>query len=422
MTRRNRLWASCLHLYLLLDLNSTPRVKQTAVKLLTLLSLLLPFALSAQEGAPTDCFNAQEVIFPLSANDFSKSAVLVKGSTANALYYQYQDKYTFWYKFVVRNDQRIQFSVSATKEEDRYGVTAYRYGKNDFCDKLVNQGLDPIDLKKATVLLKSGKLLYLNTIEGKANDTIYISVLSLNKDDCGHFLRIESDEQKLSLHAIHRPCYDFSILEIPDFSLARDRTEDVSLFLENMLKKESEAPTAPVSKGESSHMKSLGPERRPIPKTQKLGFESLTSVTVERADDEMISVGDKLTLNQVFFYANTYAFKPESEEELQQLLNFLLDNPNLSIEIQGHTANNSEDIKPDPNFKGQGKEWNFKGNSLKLSEERANAVREYLISNGISKKRTIAKGYGDTQLKVKNAQTIEDAEKNMRVEVVITGT
>ncbi len=382
----------------------------------------MPFVSSAQDGTPTNCFNAQEVLFPLSENDFSKNAVLVKGTAANALYYQYQDKYTFWYKFVAQKDLQIQFSVSATKEEDRYGVTAYSYGKNDFCDRLVNQGLDPLDLKKSTILLKSGKILYLNTIEAKTNDTIYISILSLNKEDCGHFLRLESEGQKLSLHAIHRPCYDFSILEIPDFSLARNRNEDVSLFLDNMLNNDPPAPAAPESKGESSRMKSLAPERRPIQAPQKVGFESLTSVTVERADDAMISIGDKLTLNQVFFYTNTYAFKPESEEELQQLLNFLLDNPNLTIEIQGHTANNTEEIKPDPNFKGQGKEWNFKGNSLQLSEERANAVREYLISNGISKKRTIAKGYGDTQLKVKNAKTIDEAEKNMRVEVVITGT
>jgi outer membrane protein OmpA-like peptidoglycan-associated protein len=122
----------------------------------------------------------------------------------------------------------------------------------------------------------------------------------------------------------------------------------------------------------------------------------------------------------VFFYNNTFAFKPGATEELDQLVDFLNFNPTVEVEIQGHTANDTEDIRPDPNFKGQGKEWNFKGSALKLSERRAEAVMTYLIDKGVSKKRLVAKGYGDSQKRIPDAKTFEEFEKNMRVEAVVT--
>jgi outer membrane protein OmpA-like peptidoglycan-associated protein len=152
---------------------------------------------------------------------------------------------------------------------------------------------------------------------------------------------------------------------------------------------------------------------------QKSVFESLSTIEIQSADDEMISVGDKLVLNNVFFYSNTYAFKPEATEELDQLYGFLTDNPTIQLEIHGHTANNAEDIRPDPNFKNQGPEWNFKGSALKLSEMRAKAVEVYLVEKGIQKKRLRSVGFGDSQKRIPEASTFEDSEKNMRVEALV---
>jgi outer membrane protein OmpA-like peptidoglycan-associated protein len=56
--------------------------------------------------------------------------------------------------------------------------------------------------------------------------------------------------------------------------------------------------------------------------------------------------------------------------------------------------------------------------NLKLSQERANAVRDYLIKKGIPSNRVLAKGYGDTQPIDKN-NTEEGKRKNRRTEVKI---
>lgn len=357
------------------------------------------FSQSTQEE-PMTCLNAQEILFPLEENDFSESEILWNESTVNALYYLYQDKYTFWYKFIAVEDVDIAFSVSPGNTEDRYRALVFKYGGKDFCQKLVNENLRPDETKRSPIFGEEGNILYKNEISAAAGDTFYISVLSLNNEDCGHYLYMESGGTKFSFHAIHRPCYNFKLLEQPDFTTGKEEEEDVGLSLS-------------IDKPEEKEV-----EEKP-PAVEK-GFSAIETIEIESSDDEFISVGDRLILNQVFFYNNTYAFKPGAEEELDQLVNFLENNPEIEVEIQGHTANDTEDIRPDPNFKGQGKEWNFKGSALKLSLKRAQAVRDYLIDHGVGKKRLTAEGYGDTKKRIPDAKTFEEFEKNMRVEAVVT--
>lgn len=369
------------------------------ITFITLLSLFGNTA-QAQSDQPFTCFNAQEIKFPIGNNDFTQSEILMNDTKLNALYYLYQDKYTFWYKFIATEDIRIEFSVSPSNRNDRYRAVAFEYSGNDFCDKLVNEGVDPLNLKREALFTENG-ILYKNIIEASKGDTFYITVLSLNAEDCGHYLYMEAQHEKLSLHAIHRPCYNFQYLDMPDFSSSRQDLEDVDLELElsELIEADSLAGDTVI----------VDPD----------AFAAITSLEVQAKEEGVVTVGDKLVLNQVFFYSNTYAFKSGAEEELDQLLVFLQVNENVEVEIQGHAANDTEMILPDPQFKKQGKAWNFKGSALKLSEMRAKAVEDYLIEGGIDKKRLTAKGYGDSQKRVANATTFEESEKNMRVEALI---
>lgn len=349
----------------------------------------------AQDDDPFTCFNAQEIHFPLENNDFTKSQILLKESKVNALYYLYQDKYSFWYKFIADEDIKIEFSVAPSNLNDRYRAVPFKYGGRDFCEKLINENLQPMDIERLPIFNADGSVLYKNTIQALKGDTFYISVLSLNADDCGHFLYMEAAGESLSMHAVHRPCYNFVFLDVPDFRAAKMVADDVTLDLDFGGEEEKEEPK------EDSE------------------FGALNTIEVQSKEEGFVSVGDKLVLNQVFFYTNTYALKPEADVELDQLVAFLKGNPTVEIEIQGHTANDTENITPDPNFKGQGKEWNFKGSAFELSEERAEVVKDYLIEKGIDKKRIKAAGYGDTQKRIPDATTFEEFEKNMRVEALI---
>jgi OmpA-OmpF porin, OOP family len=108
-----------------------------------------------------------------------------------------------------------------------------------------------------------------------------------------------------------------------------------------------------------------------------------------------------ITLKNVFFETGLATLKKESFPALNDLVDALNTKPNLVIEIAGHTDNVGS---PESN--------------MKLSADRANAVRDYLVKHGISPARVIAKGYGET-MPVADNDTPEGRQKNRRTEVRI---
>jgi outer membrane protein OmpA-like peptidoglycan-associated protein len=113
----------------------------------------------------------------------------------------------------------------------------------------------------------------------------------------------------------------------------------------------------------------------------------------------IISPPKTYTLDNVFFDTGKSTLKPESSKELNELVEYMLLKKTLKIEIAGHTDNVGN-----------------KDANQKLSEDRANSVRSYLIKKGVEGTRVLAKGYGDTQ-PIADNNTEEGKQKNRRTEV-----
>jgi len=111
-----------------------------------------------------------------------------------------------------------------------------------------------------------------------------------------------------------------------------------------------------------------------------------------------IEEGQIVRLNNIFFAFGKATLSKESFPELDRIGITMNDNKKLFIEIGGHTDNIG------------GNEAN-----LKLSQDRADAVREYLIGKGIEPDRVQSKGYGETKPVAKN-DTPEGQQINRRVE------
>jgi outer membrane protein OmpA-like peptidoglycan-associated protein len=111
--------------------------------------------------------------------------------------------------------------------------------------------------------------------------------------------------------------------------------------------------------------------------------------------------GNTATINNLFFDLGKATLKSESAPELKRILQVMSENKVLVIEISGHTDNTGSD------------EINNK-----LSLERANAVKDYLLKGGIDTARIRTKGYGKTKAKADNA-TEEGRQINRRVEIEI---
>ncbi len=114
-----------------------------------------------------------------------------------------------------------------------------------------------------------------------------------------------------------------------------------------------------------------------------------------------LTTDTKFELNNISFETNSANLNASSNEQLAQVIALLNKNPNIQIEISAHT----DDVGSD----------NY---NLKLSERRAQAVVNYLIDNGITLSRLVAKGYGETKPLADN-KTEENRAKNRRVELKI---
>ena len=117
---------------------------------------------------------------------------------------------------------------------------------------------------------------------------------------------------------------------------------------------------------------------------------------------EKIKVGSKVTLQNIFFDTNKFELLPTSKVELDILVELLKNNANAEIEIQGYTDNVGEEKL-----------------NQKLSENRAKAVYDFLLNNGIDKRRLTFKGFGETNPKADN-NTEEGRKQNRRTEFIIT--
>jgi outer membrane protein OmpA-like peptidoglycan-associated protein len=114
-----------------------------------------------------------------------------------------------------------------------------------------------------------------------------------------------------------------------------------------------------------------------------------------------LEVGSSVKLNNVFFETGKATLKEESFIELDKVVAFLNEYPEVKIEIGGHTDNVG---KPDKN--------------LTLSNNRAAAVATYIESKGIADERISSKGYGQTKPVAPNTTPANKA-KNRRVEFTI---
>ncbi len=118
-------------------------------------------------------------------------------------------------------------------------------------------------------------------------------------------------------------------------------------------------------------------------------------------DRTKIKKGQTIQIDKLFFKSDSFAITPPSYPVLDEIYGFLVSNPDVIVEIGGHTNNIPSHEYCD-----------------NLSAKRARAVANFLFDKGIPKSRVEYKGYGKRNPLVSNA-TLYGRKKNQRVEIKI---
>ena len=123
--------------------------------------------------------------------------------------------------------------------------------------------------------------------------------------------------------------------------------------------------------------------------------------TVALPDLTALSRGAAVALPNLYFTQSTATLLPSSRPTLNALVRTLREQPTMHLEIAGHTDNVGEAAL-----------------NLRLSEQRARVVRQYLVQQGIDSVRLAARGYGGTRPVADNRDP-QQRPRNRRVEVVV---
>jgi len=119
-------------------------------------------------------------------------------------------------------------------------------------------------------------------------------------------------------------------------------------------------------------------------------------------NDDVIKMNVPMVLEGIVFETGSAKISPESEATLNKAYKTLTAYPEISVEIQGHTDNTGS-----------------RAFNMKLSQQRAESVMNWLIDKGIDKARMTAKGFGPDKPIAPN-DTDANRQKNRRIEFVRT--
>ena len=136
---------------------------------------------------------------------------------------------------------------------------------------------------------------------------------------------------------------------------------------------------------------------RIVSRDVELGLPSSAAATAESTH----TVGKVLNLDNLIFQLGKAKIEPASFAELDEVVKMLQTYPKMVIQLEGHT-----DTKGDPK------------QNMKLSQERVDAVKDYLVSKGVTKNKVKTKAFGGTQ-PLSRADTEEAHKMNRRVQVRI---
>lgn len=414
-----------------------------------------------------DCTYSKEITVPF---NFSETNSIIKPQLNQVVFYSYRDQFTYWYKITAKANEKLTFKVSTINDSDSYVVYLYQYNYSDFCNKLYSQKLKPIALPYYVGIGSQFSEISTHTLDVKKDHIYYISILNTSLNNCGHHLKLSYGLDTLKVKAFHTPCKkDITTLSVnqkvvkpivkrndtlailkPKIALVikdsiksleptiktlplnskieflvRDKKK-LNLINANLIVTELDSKETILIQNNTKgkwEMSYDGTKKYKI-KCFAFGYKDLQmNVDLTHGNSielllEPLKVGDNFIMKSIYFHPNTYALRKESANELQRLLNYLIENSDVAIEIQGHT-NGDNKIYKNKAYENLGEEWNFKGSSKTLSLKRSEAIKNYLITNGIKAERLTPVGKGGSKPIVENPETMEDGQRNIRVEVVI---
>jgi outer membrane protein OmpA-like peptidoglycan-associated protein len=373
----------------------------------------------------TDCYRAMK-IDPTDSIGFTTSPpgsgkiIEYRKNPQKSLYYFEDEHHTSWYRFQIPFDGFLAFDIIPLSIEDDYDFILYKYTDSGFCTDVKARKILPVrsaisrndksigsrtglSFAAGSDFIHSGPgASYSNAIQVKTGEAYYLVLDNCYKNGKGHkivfdlkkglFIKGRVVDQQSAKPIIAEVCLisltkrdtiatTLSDLQNGDFYLHGLYHEELSVAFELTVNSKGYFYYDTIfnfsDDADSQHNFIV-----PLPRLEK---------------------GKNIRINNINFYGNTTIPYPETKYIFIKLLKVMQNNPSLIIQIEGHT-----------NGCRGGMDY-----SQNLSDARSKAVRNYLLSNGISPKKIYTIGYGCSKMIYADPKNEIEGKLNRRVEIKI---
>lgn len=342
-----------------------------------------------------------------------------------------QEHNSVWYKFTVPYDAVLEMDIVPIFPEDDFDFMIFYYDGPNFCQTVVDgtaipvrsnisrknievDGYTGLSRKAINEYVPSGPGdPYSRALSVKKGQQYYLLVDNPFRENRGHHVY-------LHFHKVERG--DPRKRDEPEEKTYEVRTTKLNIEIRD---KETGAPVSAFVtiegtadgknielEGVSDHQLELASYRAYYVSAVAKGYMLATKAFMPARDDEYfvtidlkkIKQGERITLEDIKFVEDKADFLEKSKNALAKLKKFMLENPEMQVEIGGHVNGLSKKNK---------KEYK------ELSTSRAEAVEQFLVEHGIESSRMKVKGYGNSEMLFPDPVNQGQMEANRRVEIKI---
>ena len=378
---------------------------------------------------------------PTSAPSGPGAVVEISGDKTSPTAFETEHN-TVWYRFRMPDDCVLTFDIIPVSTKDDYDFILYKYSGKNFCNDVLSKTLKPVrayisrndpSIGSRTGLAAGATDEFVHSGPGKSyckplnakKGELYVLVLdNVYPGGSGHTLRLHFHISRAT--AQQNQNNNPNPVQVPERSslsvtIVDKETHELVKATARLYIKQRKLGT-PISTFDSvtSFNTGLDANSNFILKIETPGYfdyskEIKTVLQAEnmviQAELDKIIVGKNVVFDNILFYGNEARFLPEASPVLESLASTLKKNPRMKIKIEGHVncPTTWEDCATQ-------RMQDFNRN---LSINRAKAVYEYLMEEGIDPLRLSYEGYGATRMLYPDARSEEKMKLNRRVEIVI---
>lgn len=383
----------------------------------------------------SDCIGAvminDTVIGPVFSPKGWGNKLEIEGYELGDPFFIQQEHNTVWYKFIAPFDAIFTFELIPAKIDDDFDFMLFKYDGPNFCAEIAAGNKIPVrtnisrknlGVEGRTGLSESSIFEYVPSGPGSP----FSRALKVHKGDV-YYLLVDNPFRENEGHTIHlrfrkikptqfqkdeepeEPVYNAPVRQVRFTVTDRNSGERLAANIHIDGLPDGMPATYPSVSQVALDLVSYRTYNYTV---LRKGYLLSTGQVIPKGDSlydisvqlKPMAVGDRINLDQIKFDSDRTVILDKSIPALQQLKEFMLLNPGMEIEIQGHVN-------------GEGKK--NKRSYRKLSTARAKAIYDKLVEAGVDRQRMTYAGFGNSRMIYPNPVNNRQAEANRRVEAEV---